>query len=120
MSSEQLVNLYLQLMISWDELTAKELCVSMLEDVSVRCIEKEAESCRSTLQAKRLCNSNNSPIALNSDERPTGTDRLSPFPAHRESGLHGPRRLLDRRRRLGGFRRHAMDGSNGLSTNVRG
>jgi hypothetical protein len=41
-SIERLANLYLQLMISWDELTAKELCVSMLEDVLTRCIEHPA------------------------------------------------------------------------------
>jgi hypothetical protein len=42
MSIERLANVYLQLMIPWDEQTAKELCVSMLEDVLTRCIENPA------------------------------------------------------------------------------
>jgi hypothetical protein len=35
MSIEKLANTYLNPMIAWDELTAKELCAGMLEDILI-------------------------------------------------------------------------------------
>ena len=42
MTIERMANLYLQLMIAWDELTAKELVADILEQVFVRCIESRS------------------------------------------------------------------------------
>jgi hypothetical protein len=39
MTIERMANLYLQLMIAWDELTAKELAADILEQVFVHRIE---------------------------------------------------------------------------------